>query len=133
MVAPFAGVSGAIAESAASFAIVDDAAAPFAQDLVVNQPDLSNRPIRLLASVLQAPDLPSLCARGSIAFFNAPALKPVADFFGEHQNPTSQHVLDLEAGGTAHSLRHRSCQIASMAARSTEAMTAFIPSHHQLH
>ena len=96
MVAPHARVSSTIAKSAANFAIVDDLAVPFAQDLVVNQPDLSNRPIRLLASGLNASDMADICARGNIAFFGAPALKPIADFFGEPQKPTWQHVLDLE-------------------------------------
>jgi len=95
MVAPHASVSDAIAKSAAGFVIVDNRL-PFSSDLVLNQPDLSNRPIRLLASELSPSDMPDICARGSVAFFPASALKPIADFFGESQYPAWQHVLDLE-------------------------------------
>jgi hypothetical protein len=96
MVAPFATVSRVIADSPADFAIVENKAAPFGDDVVLNLPDLSNRPIRLLASELSASDIPKVCARGSIAFIEAPRLKQIAEFFGGHQIPTSQHALDLE-------------------------------------
>jgi len=95
MVAPHAAVSGAIDKSTAGFVIVDNRV-PFSSDLVFNQPDLSNRPIRLLASELSASDMPDICARGSIAFFSASALKPIADFFGEPRYPTWPHALGLE-------------------------------------
>jgi hypothetical protein len=96
MVAPFASVSRAIDTSPAGFAIVDNSAAPFGGNLVINQPDLSNRPIRLMASELRASDIPDICARGTIAFIKAPILKPTADFFGESQEPLSPHVSRLE-------------------------------------
>jgi hypothetical protein len=95
MVSSFAGVSRAIAQIPAHFAIVENNAAPFADDVVLNQPDLSNRPIRLMASELSASDIPDVCAHGSIAFVEAPALMPITNFFGTIQIPVSQHILDL--------------------------------------
>jgi len=53
MVRNFAGVSRAIGKSTARFVIVDDMAAQYVLDGVVNLPDLSNRPIELVASGLR--------------------------------------------------------------------------------
>jgi hypothetical protein len=96
MVAPFASVSRAIDTSPERFVIVDNSAAPFGGNLVINQPDLSNRPIRLMASELRASDISDICARGTVAFIKAPVLKPTAEFFGETQEPLSPHVSGLE-------------------------------------
>ena len=79
---------------------MDDLAAPFARDLVINRPDLSNRPIRLMASELRASDIREICARGSIAFFGGTPLKPVADFFGVKTEPT-RNMADLEHASSA--------------------------------
>lgn len=48
-VAPFAAADRAIAATDADYVVVDHTAAAFAQDLVINPPDLDARPIRLAA------------------------------------------------------------------------------------
>lgn len=75
----------------ADIVVVDDA--PFSFALVINRPDLSNRPIRLLGGALHPADMAVLCSRGRIAFVDAPALNglaaqyhdPLADRPTEHQ------------------------------------------------
>jgi hypothetical protein len=96
MVDAFAGVSRAIEKSPADFAIVDNAAVPFSDDVVLNQPDLSNRPIRLRASELRASEIPDICARGRLVFIGTPVLMPIAAFFGAQPESSSRHALDLE-------------------------------------
>ena len=107
MVSSFAGVSRAIASSPAHFAIVDDQATPFGLDVVVNRPDLSNRPIQLIASGLRASDMPEICARGSIAFVEPLVLKPIADYFGAPLESASTHIQALEQAA-----RRNRCSIA---------------------
>ena len=94
MVGAFAGVNSIIDKSHAQFAIVDNTAAPFSDDLVLNRPDLSNRPLRLWASALRGSDMAELCAQGSVAFVAMPTLKPISDFFetGERRSP---HLAEL--------------------------------------
>lgn len=91
-----ADASRMIGNNPAQFAIVDNGSAPFGDDLVINRPDLSNRPIRLQATNLRNSDIPEICARGTIAFVEAPLLKPLGDFFGETPKPPSPHILDLK-------------------------------------
>jgi hypothetical protein len=96
MVEAFAGVNRNIDRTQAHFAIVDNTAAPFSDDLVLNRPDLSNRPIRLLASWLLPSDIAEICTQGHIAFVDASIMKPVADFFGVLQEPPSARILNLK-------------------------------------
>jgi hypothetical protein len=96
MVAPFAHISRMIATSGADLVIVEDNAAPFANDVVVNQPDLSNRPIRLRASELRPGDMKDLCAFGSVAFIDAPQLQPIRALFGLPTIATHTHLFALE-------------------------------------
>lgn len=108
MVAAFAAVSRTIAKSPADFVIVDNRAVPFGDDVVLNQPDLSNRPIQLVASGLPASDIPDICARGSVAFVEAPVLQPIAGFFGMPEVQASPYILDLEK-----TAKRVGCQIVS--------------------
>ena len=73
----YAVVDRAIARSRSDILIVDDLAAPFAQDLVVNDPFVRNRPVRLAASALTPNDVVRLCRRGPIVVFGANELRPV--------------------------------------------------------
>jgi hypothetical protein len=66
----------------ADFAIVEDDSAPFADDLVINRPDLSNRPIRLLASQFDPTEIGGLCRGHVIAFVDAPELNPLNRLYG---------------------------------------------------
>jgi hypothetical protein len=96
MVAPFAHVSRMIAKSGADVAIVEENAAPFADDVVINQPDISNRPIRLRASALRPDDMKNLCSFGRVVFIDAPQLQPIRTLFGLHPVSIQKHQVELE-------------------------------------
>lgn len=80
--APYAALDGTIAASGTAIVIVDDDAAPFAQDLVINDADLGNRPIRLKASAVPQGSVPALCRRGTIAILGADRLAALNVAFG---------------------------------------------------
>lgn len=65
----------------ADVVIVDDGV-PFAQDLVFNRADLSNRPIMLAHSFVSPGSLGALCRGRTLGFADAPLLSPVNAFFG---------------------------------------------------
>jgi hypothetical protein len=67
----------------ADIVVVDDTAAPFAQDLVLNRPDLSNRPIRLLASRIDPGTLRALCQVHTVALIGGATLNPIAVLHGQ--------------------------------------------------
>ena len=62
---PFAQASRAIDESRADYVLVNSQSAPFANDLVFNDPFLRNRPIRLLEDQADAALLGELCKNGA--------------------------------------------------------------------
>jgi len=62
---------------------------------VFNQPDLSNRPIRLLASQLRPADMPEVCARGSVEFVGGETLKPIAEYFGAKHETEARRLSGL--------------------------------------
>jgi hypothetical protein len=74
---PFATLDRAIAANGADIVIVDDRAAPFARDLVINRSDLSNRPLRMRASEIDPATVALLCTHGTIAFVDADRLEPL--------------------------------------------------------
>lgn len=80
---PYARASARIDASDADYAIVRSDAAPFAQDLVINRPDLSNRPIRL-DSVAVTPKLVGRLCRNSarVTFVGNAALADIRAYFG---------------------------------------------------
>ena len=77
----YAAASARIRAIGADVVIVDDGV-PFAQDLVFNRADLSNRPIMLEHSYVRWSSLPALCRGRTLGFADAPLLAPVTDFFG---------------------------------------------------
>ncbi len=97
-VAPFAAARAAAIASKADFVLVDDAAAPFVQDLVINRADLTNRPLLLKASALSAAQLGVLCARGSVAFLGHDQLQAIAARFGL---TAADHTAQLRAAAAA--------------------------------
>lgn len=66
--APFAQASRAIDATDADYVLVKSTAAPFAQDLVINDPYLRNRPIRLLEELTGAELLEKICRDGATIF-----------------------------------------------------------------
>lgn len=83
MAAPFASASAWLQQVPADLVIVDDGVAAFAQDLVLNRADLSNRPILLLGSKLKPADLAGLCRGRTVAFANSDQLAPLDRVFGQ--------------------------------------------------
>jgi len=83
IVSPSARLHRELVSTKADILIVDSGAAPYADDLVFNLPDLSNRPKTLLANSLKPRDLETVCRLGSVAFAPGPQLAPVARVFGD--------------------------------------------------
>ena len=63
--APFAQASRAIDNTDADYVLVRASAAPFTQDLVINDPYLRNRPIRLIEELTSAELLEKICQDGA--------------------------------------------------------------------
>lgn len=61
--------------------VVVDEGIRFSEDLVLNRPDLTNRPILLRVVFLKPKDMALLCRGRSIAFADAPLLASVSDLF----------------------------------------------------
>ncbi len=62
--APFARIDARIRTSGADYVIVGQDDAPFARDLVINRPDLSNRPIGLLSDEITDDLIAGICRPG---------------------------------------------------------------------
>lgn len=62
--APWARIDAQIRASGADYAIIGRGDAPFARDLVINRPDLSNRPIRLLGESVDDALVGAICRPG---------------------------------------------------------------------
>lgn len=83
MILPYAAADARIAASAADYVLIDDGAAPFAQDLVFNPPWLDRRPIRLQASAVRVdPAWGRLCRGRSVAIVGADDLSAISRLFG---------------------------------------------------
>jgi hypothetical protein len=96
MVASQAVPDQAIARLAADVAIVDSA--PYSANLVINAPDLSNRPIRLQGWTLRPTDIAALCGRRRIAFVDAPQLDSLNVYYnGKPIAAASPHQRLLHA------------------------------------
>ncbi|MDT8757310.1 hypothetical protein MZO42_01240 [Sphingomonas psychrotolerans] len=80
--APYIDASRVIGRSAADIVVVDDEAASYAADLVINRPDLSNRPLRMRASRIDPATVRQLCRRGTLAFVDAAQLQALNIYFG---------------------------------------------------
>ena len=95
IVSPFVELHREFASTKADILIVDTGAAPYADDLVFNGPDLSNRPKTLLANSLKPQDMGLVCALGSIAFVPGPRLVRVAELFRD--KPPSAPTPEMTA------------------------------------
>ncbi len=94
---PYVMVDRAVGSSKADLVVVEDGAVSWGQDLVVNRPDLSNRPIRLRGSALRPDDIALLCHGRSIAFFDRSQLHAIHELFGTEELPASTGQAELEA------------------------------------
>ena len=100
MTAPNALLDARLRQTHADLVIVDDA--PFAYDVVLNRPDLSNRPLRLDGSYVVPADLATLCARGTVAFVDGDTMIAHAWSVGVARYPgTSPHQRQLRAAAVS--------------------------------
>ena len=116
--APFARTSARIDATHADYAIIGAGDGPYALDLVLNRPDLSNRPIRLSAGDIDDSDALAarLCASGHATvalpddgffddishYFHAPRLGQASGRLAEQATAFSDagcHVIRMSAGG----------------------------------
>ncbi|WP_140872559.1 hypothetical protein [Sphingomonas oligophenolica] len=90
----------AIRRIAADIAVID--AGPGNADLVINAPDLGNRPIRLLGPALRPADIASLCRGRTTAFVDAPRIDGLAVYYsGRGAVRASDHQRALRAAALA--------------------------------
>lgn len=93
---PYARVSAQIDRLPADIAVIDEGAVAFGSDLVINRPDLSNRPLRLLAGSLTAEQVAMLCRTRRVAFVDTDGLQPIAKVIDAAPGANS-HYRDLKA------------------------------------
>jgi peptidoglycan/LPS O-acetylase OafA/YrhL len=92
---PYARVNRMIETIPADMVVVETEGTSFAIDEVRNQPDLSNRPIRLAGKSLTPADIRILCRRGSIAFVDVLQMHSMG--LGVVQEPSSSHFSSLRS------------------------------------
>jgi hypothetical protein len=90
---PYAEVDRMVDRQNADIVVIDAGRSWFGSDEVRNRPDLTNRPIRILAQPLQPSDIAALCKRGTIAFIDAAQMHS----FGVRleRGSTSGHLAEL--------------------------------------
>ncbi|MEJ7933710.1 hypothetical protein WG907_05480 [Sphingobium sp. AN558] len=84
---PYAQVSERIDRLPVDVAIVDNGAVAYGSDLVFNRPDLSNRPIRLLAGSLTPAQAATLCRTHEVAFVDSTMLQPIRQMIDAKPGP----------------------------------------------
>jgi len=104
----YADVDRLIGSSQADIAVIDETAAPFAQDLVQNKPDLSNHPIRISYNAVRTGDISRLCARGTtMLLVGRASFTPVRNYFRQNKEdrasdrPSSQQLECFKGGSNA--------------------------------
>ena len=86
----YASLDGRIAASDADYALIDEAAAFSARDLVYNPPFLDRRPMRFDASAVPGGSWsPRLCEGKRVAIVGTAALMPLNRLFGDRVRPES--------------------------------------------
>ena len=96
MIKPYAEVDRMIAESGAQIAIIQDYSAPFAQDLALNRPDLSNRPIRLMTTGMRVSNVLRICSRQGVKIFTVRDLGIIDQQFGKKLSKPSKREIKLQ-------------------------------------
>lgn len=74
---PYARVSVQIDRLPADITVIDEGAVAFGSDLVINRPDLSNSPLRLLSGAMTAPQIAALCRKKRVTFLGARSLDAI--------------------------------------------------------
>lgn len=97
---PYARLSARIDRLRTDIAIVDNGAVAFGDDLVFNRPDLSNRPIRLLAGDLTPAQVADLCHKHKVTFVDATMMTPIRDRIDARPAPEGPYNALRAACGT---------------------------------
>ena len=101
----FASVEARVATSGADYFAVGGEDTSFSGDLVINKPDLSNRPIRLYAEALRGPFIANICRpQPQIALPTTRFFRPIDAYFGAQPDPGADRRIEqlkptLEAAG----------------------------------
>jgi len=82
MLAPTAEAKAAIARTGADIAVVETGLIPFGSNLVINRPDLSNRPLLLESGMVTPANLAALCRGRSVTFVDANRFDDVVQYYG---------------------------------------------------
>ena len=90
---PYARVNRMIDGIDADMAVIDSSGPEFRIDEVRNNPDLSNRPLRLASTELTPDDIRILCRRGTIAFVDAEQMRALG--LGDRRDPGSAQFEKL--------------------------------------
>jgi hypothetical protein len=95
--APFAGIDRRIKESGTDYFIIGARDAPYSHDLVINRPDLSNRPIRLFGEEVDGALIRSICRSGvTVAMPTSALLRPIETYFiNSHSRRADKRIADL--------------------------------------
>ena len=93
----FASVEQRVATSGTDYFAVGGADTSFSGDLVINRPDLSNRPIRFYAEVLRQPFITKICAPGPrIGLPTTRLFGPIDTYFAASGDPVAdQRIVRL--------------------------------------
>lgn len=101
-VAPLTTIQRELAMTDADVVIVDAGAAPLGANVVYNPPDLSARPILLMASHLSPNEIASVCKGRTIAFFKGPRLKRVNELYKSRaSSEATEEIRQLENAANA--------------------------------
>lgn len=77
LVAPFGAMSARIGKIDADIVVIEDRDTAFAGDLAGNRPDLTNRPLHMIASALSPQQVAALCRDHRVAFAGHAMLEPI--------------------------------------------------------
>ena len=109
--APFARASSRIDTLDADYAVINPDAAPFAQDLVLNRPDLSNRPLRLASLGMTPPLIARLCRNGArVVLVGAKPLAQIQAYFGSPTGSTESK----DNAALAKTLAEAGCRVSEL-------------------
>jgi hypothetical protein len=95
--APFARIDRQLNESDADYFITGENDVPYLHDLVINRPDLSNRPIRLIGDRLDDALIRDICRSGArVAMPTGTILRPIETYyFMSRLNQADERIATL--------------------------------------
>lgn len=86
--APYARIGDRISTSGDDYVIVGETDAPYSHDLVINRPDLSNRPIRLFGEEMDGALIRNICRPGvRVGMPTGALLRPIEEYYVMPRSP----------------------------------------------